>query len=700
MEFFEFKKEMQTHVAKILKDQDTLFITDIDNNELWEKYLDSFPEGTNEIYRERREYDCSCCKHFIRSFGNVVVVKNNTINTIWDFKVNDNKYQTVINVLSKFVKKVPIQDVFVTKQASFGTDKNHEKLDDGSVYTWNHFYITLPKRFITSSPKSEASLTGEFRDIKNVFQRSLNEISQDAIDTILDLIAQKSLYKGDEWKSVLTQFFKIHKEYHKLTDKKKDLYCWTKSIEVGGVIGKIKNHSIGVLLADITDGMELNKAVKRYEAIVAPTNYKRPKAIFTKKMIEEAQQTITELCLLDSLGRRHATIDDITINNILFANRDAVRAIKGDVFSDLQQEVATSPKKFDKVEEVPIENFVKDILPNATNIEVLFENKHSPNLMSLIAPKVEDSKTLFKWDNGFSWAYNGNITDSELTERVRAAGGRIDGVLRFSHSWNHKGMRNGSLMDLHVFMPGSNQKITMRNGKEIHDNYGNDQRVGWNHRKHYKSGGIQDVDYVNIAPINYIPVENTTFPSLEKLVDGVYTFKIHNWDLRRPTHGGFKAEIAVGGEVYKFERKEPLKHKEWVTLAKIKLENREWKILEMSDNNTSPINIWNIQTNQFHPVSLCMFSPNYWDEQKGIGNKHYFFILKDCINEDQPNGFFNEFLKQDLEKHKRVFEALGSKMKVEQSDEQLSGLGFSSTKRNSLVCKVEGHFTRMIKVIF
>ena len=46
-------------------------------------------------------------------------------------------------------------------------------------------------------------------------------------------------------------------------------------------------------------------------------------------------------------------------------------------------------------------------------------------------------------------------------------GGRIDGVLRFSHSWNYEGMRNGSLMDLHVFMPGSNQKVEYKNGKKF-----------------------------------------------------------------------------------------------------------------------------------------------------------------------------------------------------------------------------------------
>lgn len=703
MEFTEMRDRLMKHFAEMVRDVDHLFEVAVDKDEMWILYLDSFPAGTNEIYRERREHDCSCCRQFIKTIGNAVVIRNNQITTIWDFRTDDSTYQPVLDALSNFIKSHVVSDIYVSKFKKIGTLQNYEELENGKVKEWSHFYLELPNRFVDKSARSEGDIKGDFRDTRNVFKRSLDEITIDAIDTILELINSNTLYKGEEWKGVLGEFKKYKKEYDKLTsDVERDNYAWEQSVKAGIAIGRIRNHSIGTLLVNVSEEMDLDTAVKKYEQIVAPANYKRPKAIYTKKMLEDAKKTITELGYLDSLQRRFANLDDITVNNILFSNRDAAKRIVGadDIFGEMEKDVAVNPRKFSKVEEIPVKDFIENILPTAKDIEIYLENKHTPNMVSLIAPKIKNSKTMFKWNNRFSWAYSGNITDSDITQRVQDAGGRIDGVLRFSHSWNYDGMRNGSLMDLHVFMPGSNQKVEYKNGKEIHDNYGNNERVGWNHRQHLLSGGVQDVDYTDVAPVGYIPVENTTFPSMDRLKEGVYTFKIHNWNFRNPTTGGFKAEIAFEGQIYRFIRREPLQHKEWITLAKIELKNGHFEIIEMMENDTTPIEIWGLKTNQFVPISAISYSPNYFDEQDGIGHKHLFFFLKNCVNPEEPNGYYNEFLKNELLEHKRVFEALGAKCHVEDTEDQLSGIGFSMTKRAELIVKVKGATERIMKVKF
>jgi len=93
-----------------------------------------------------------------------------------------------------------------------------------------------------------------------------------------------------------------------------------------------------------------------------------------------------------------------------------------------------------------------------------------------------------------------------------------------------------------------------------------------------------------------------------------------------------------------------------------------------------------------------MLSPNYWNG--AIGNKHYFFILEGCVSDESPRPFFNEFLKEDFNENRKFFEVLGSKIKVEPTENQLSGVGFSETKRDAVIVRVEGNFKRMLKIKF
>jgi hypothetical protein len=678
MDFSDFMKEFTKNAKRIFKDNQKLFYADIDKNLLWETYLESFPLEKNQLYRTRREFDCSCCKNFIRSFGNVVAIEGNKIITFWDFHTDDDTFEPVLVAMSKLVRDTVVSDIFVTKQNVFGAEKTLELLENQTVHPWNHFYVEVPKTFVNdASHLSVNEIMSTSRDIRNVFKRSLEEISTSSVEEVLDLISEGMLYRGEEWKTVLEKFLSLQKEYKKLkTTQQKENYCWLTSVSVGGSVSKIRNHSIGTLLTDISNGVEIEQAVRKYESIIAPTNYKRPKAIFTAKMIDEAEKTIERLGFLNSLGRRHAKISDLTINNVIWANRNAKKSMTGgdSVFKSLKEELPINPKTFEKATGIGVSEFLSQ-LDGVKVLEVLFENRHSGNLFSLIASQDKNAPSMFKWNNGFSWSYNGNIADS-MKQRVKSAGGKVDGILRFSLQWNTNG-DNLNDYDAHCIEPDGNEIYFRSKGT------------------HHRSGGILDVDIIN--PLrNQVAVENITWATTSNMKAGKYIFFVHNYS-HRGGDSGFDAEIEIDGQIHEFSYHKNIAQGEKVIVAEVTLGKfGDFSIGNSLASSISSKTIWSMKTNQFVPVSTVMFSPNYWDGQEGVGNKHHFFVLSGCNNDTKPNGFYNEYLKEDLMKHKKVFEALGNKMKVEDSDVQLSGLGFSSTQRDYVIVRIDGKIKKVI----
>jgi len=334
-------------------------------------------------------------------------------------------------------------------------------------------------------------------------------------------------------------------------------------------------------------------------------------------------------------------------------------------------------KNLEKIEEIQVEDFINNVLPTAKEIEVYLDNKHINNMVSLIAPKKGDCQTMFKWDNNFSWAYTGNITDLNIKSNVNKAGGKVDGILRFSIQWNDEDIHNQSDYDAHCIEPKGNH-------------------IFYSRRNNDKTSGKLDIDI--LEPEKNVPaVENITWTNKQKMEKGMYKFWVHNYN-KKKGDSGFRAEIEFNGEKYFFNYQHELKDKEDIHVADVEFDGENFKINKKLKTETQNKSIWNLKTNQFVPVSVIMYSPNYWNEQQGIGNKHYMFMLKDCKNDENPNGFFNEYLNNKLIPHRKVMECLSNKMKVEYMDNQLSGVGFSSTKRNEVIVKVKGYTERILKI--
>jgi hypothetical protein len=294
------------------------------------------------------------------------------------------------------------------------------------------------------------------------------------------------------------------------------------------------------------------------------------------------------------------------------------------------------------------------------------------NFVSLITAAKPDVPSLFKWDNNFSWNYTGGITDS-MKERVKAAGGNVDGVMRFSIQWNEDG---NSIVDLDAHAYGPNEHIYF----------------GCKGRR-MASTGMLDVDMINPQDVG---VENITWTDPWSMAPGEYRLVVENYNHRR--HEGFKAQVEIAGELHEFEY--PRHFDGSVEVAVVALhKDRNFSIKRSMESSAQKVlskEKWGIKTNRWRRVNRMMLSPNYWNGE--VGNKHYFMFLEGCVADEQPRPFFNEFLKSELDENRKVFEILGSKVRVPDTNNQLSGLGFSSTQRNHILVRVDGKFKRTLKV--
>lgn len=664
--FLEFRTAIQKQFD-IMAASGTLFISDVSKEDIWDTYLSSFPEGTNNLFRERTEHDCVCCKQFIRNVGRVVGEVNGEFVSVFDVTV-DSYFQEVADALSSLNKSNLIGGLFLHNEREIGKPYTIEAINTPQEIKWDHYHQVVPDSAYRKDGIGEEK--GAAQTNRKVLKRSLEEITADSVETVIELIAQDSIYRGAEHKSTLTLLKTLQQEYN--TVEHKDLYLWKKAVDLRGV-SAIRNTVIGSLLVDISKGVDLEVAVKKFEDKAAPSNYKRSKSLITEKMKQSAQARVKELGIEPSFLRRHATKSDISVNNVVFADQSVQPFMEDSIFDVIKTDKSISVKSFDKVTEMPLEKFISDVLPTASSVELYLENKLEKNLMTLVAPQHPSAPNILNWGNNFSWSYNGDFTDG-FGEEVKKAGGSLDGVLRFSIKWNDTA-HNLNDLDAHCITPAKGL-------------------IYFGNRRDNATGGNLDVD---IQSPEGLAVENIVFP---KVVEGDYKFIIHNYSDRGGSN--WEAELAFDDQLLHFSFKGSMRglNKQQVVVvnySKVKGFTIKESMDYTGDTHTKPL--WNLDSNNFHKVSMIMNSPNHW-EGECTGNKHTFFILDECKNPESVRGFYNEYLSPELKQDRKVFEVLASQLKAEYNEDQLSGVGISSTVRNEVIFKVTGKTSRVIKVKF
>lgn len=184
-------------------------------------------------------------------------------------------------------------------------------------------------------------------------------------------------------------------------------------------------------------------------------------------------------------------------------------------------------------------------------------------------------------------------------------------------------------------------------------------------------------------------------------MDGIYKVRVHNYRQRESIDVGFTLEVENHGDISTYHYPLPVTG----NVESLHITVKGGQVIDITphskiEGGNSSKDEWGLKTQSLVKVDTITFSPNYWTDN-AVGNKHWFFILHGCHNPEPIRGFFNEYLSPQLDKHRKVFEVLGDQTKVQPADEQLSGLGFSSTKQDKVKMLVTtGSSTRAYEINF
>jgi hypothetical protein len=707
-----FNKLIQAQFNKMCE-SGKLFRSSLTGQQVWDLYLKSFPKEHNPIFRDPNSstHNCNHCNNFIRRYGNIVAIDDDfNVVTMFDVEA-DEEYSAVAKVLDSKLKNATISEVFFetfnelnylpyekcsknNERFQLGVDKNVKQytkeeaekygvVKPEEIRTFNHLHLYLPKIFVDMSDDSIYSIIAKYKDAKNVFQRAMVEIPLDILNLVKDLINQGSLLDGQTHLYKLHQIIPLKEQYDKLSENKKDNWCWVNSYKLP--FAKFKNELIGVLCTELAEGEELNKACQLWNKRVDPANYMKAVAPITKKQIEEAKKFVEENGYAESFVRRFATIDDIKVSEIKHINVGDGKLKTVSIFDNVKS-TSTRHKRseFDNVEEVSIEKFMTDILPSCTSVEAFLTNKHDGNMVSLTTADNKESRPIFKWSNNYSWTFNGNLAGkSMIKDAVEAKGGKVDGVLRFSIMWAENDPTDNSDLDAHAQEP---------NGTHIY--YSTEYRKDRGGNIRTSMSGQLDIDITQPSRYSHKNiVENIAWSDSRKMKDGVYKLWINQYANRGSK--GFRAEIEFGGDIFSYEYNKPVIGN--VQIAEVTLKNGEFTIKHFLPESSSSKELYGLQTNEFHKVNLVCLTPNHWGENN-VGNKHYLFMLDGCKSPVGIRSFHNENLIPELAQHRKVLEVLGNTTMNEPTEKQLSGLGFNATVRDELVVKLQGSHKRIIRI--
>jgi hypothetical protein len=663
-------RHVGAHLAEVLRRApDAIFSARLEPSEsLFALFLDNLPP------EHRRSHDCSCCRSFFKRYAAAVVVNERGVTSSALFGQDaPGIYGQAFEYLRIRLADAEVGGVIKDAATTWGTPQTG---------TWTHFAVPAPvaardvPRGLTPGQHRAA-----LRELNRTFAVAINTTwTRDTLERGLALLRSGTLYRGDRFVPQAEFLLRVKAEQEAVrgSRKRKNL-LWAEVVKAPAGFATPRSTALGTLLDDVQTGLPQDQIKRKFDAMLAPENFRRVQTAPTASALQQAERLVEQMGLAPALARRYARLDELPLRwrpeqtQKYVVLRKTSSEASGGVFAGVTPRGGAAPATPDmRLPPVTMtwEKFSRTVLPEAVALQALVPPS-SARFAALVTAADPAATPLLLWDrpearNPVSWYYGAGV-DGEMRRRVTEAGGQYDDVdVRASLMWN-----NRNDLDLHCQTPA---------GQHIY--YGS---------KRDTTGGYLDVD-MNVSGETTKPVENIRWPR-GTARPGRYRFSVWNFrhhEHRRPDTP-FTLELAVGGRTYAVQgvvHSSSIQHLQIV--AEFEL-GRDGKLVgepclhgtaqERPAGEGGATNGWGLVPGALVPVTGIVDSPNLWgDCPVTAAGRHVFLLLAGCRDE-QPGvgrGFFNEHLLGELRPARKALEAYAAQAVIAGgADATACGLGFT-----------------------
>lgn len=394
--------EVARYFKSILDRYDNkLFMVDIGGQDLFQTYLNSFPET------ERQYHNCNTCKGFINKYGRLVAIdeQGKLVSAVWsDTDIVPVLYKPGFAAMARLVEAGKITGQFLSSQDEWG---RHE------LGGWDHFALYPPEKILVSKrgTMSAGQLMAKRVQDFGTLMHGLIDYPKDIVAQAVNLLSAESLYRSEKVLGPAKFLLDLHTAIEEAGrgQRRRSNLIWR--AVAGAPVGFCTPRSsmLGTLLDDIKAGKPVDVVARGFAAKMNPLRYQRPTAAPAAGNIAQAEKLVAQMGIAPSLNRRFARLDEIKAVWTPKAAPGAEPALPQlSVFSMLTPKgrQPARPELEAPAKAITFEKFRRTVLPEALRIDAF--TGHGMHGIALVTAVDPDAPPIIQWDsledrNPVSW---------------------------------------------------------------------------------------------------------------------------------------------------------------------------------------------------------------------------------------------------------------------------------------------------------